>query len=208
MGWSLFQSKPSATTQLANISKKVKDITKDARTINESLVSISHTNALLGKVMDKFESADFSNQKTRIDGLRLEDEYKKELKESIDKSKALAMKTLKPLVDKAQKLEGGMIAAEIKAKQMLVILETQRKVLGSGQMQLNVIKDIEKEGQKNEEEIKKLVADVEEINGMTKNVLLGYNASQGQINDILSDSPTLSAGASELEDIVAEFENL
>lgn len=206
MGW--FDRKPSASSQLAVISKKVKDITQDARTINESLVSITHTNALLGKVMDKFENADFSTQKTRIDALRLDDQYKKELTESIDKSKQLALRTLKPLVDRAQKLEGGMIAAEIKAKQMLVILETQRKVLSSGQMQLSVIKDIEKEGKDNEEEIKKLVKEVEEINGMTKNALLGYNSSQKEIDSILDSSPSLSAGADELESIVAEFETL
>lgn len=205
MGW--FDSKPNKEKQLTVINKRVKDITEDTRTINESLVSISGTNKLLSLVMDKFENAKFENQKTRINSLRLSDAKKKELCSVIDKHKQTALNVMTPLVEEAQELEGGMIAAEVKAKSQLMILEAQRKVITSGKMQLNVLKDIEKEGTENQREIKQLVDSIKDVNGMAKAALLNYKDSQDTINNLLdgAETPKFDAGSEELEAIINDI---
>jgi Mg2+ and Co2+ transporter CorA len=207
MGW--FDNKPNSNKQLSVISKRVKDITEDTRTINESLISINSTNKLLGLVMDKFQNAKFEKQKGRIDSLRLTDEKKNSLYAVIDKHKANALTVMTPLVNEAQELEGNMIAAEVKAKSQLMILEAQRKVISSGRMQLNVLKDIEKEGIANQKEIKQLVHDVKDINGTVKNALLSYNDAQSSINDLLDNTVKPEAEfkneEGELESIIADF---
>lgn len=194
--------------EMAKVEQKVKDITESARTINESIVSISQTNKMLDRALNSVENADFSAKKQRIQNLNIDDEYKKELKLSIDKTKETTVNTLKPLVDKALRLEGNMIAAEIKAKSMLVILETQRRVLSSGQAQMDIIKTIRNEGSDNQKEINKLINDVEEINGMAKSALLGYNSSQDAIDGMLNGSQenTFEKG-DDFSKIVSDFEN-
>lgn len=194
------------TKQLKMLNKKVKDITHDSRVLAESLVTINSTNKTLDIVLKKFENADFSAQKSRIDGLKLTEEYKNELKASIDACKTRALETLKPLVEHGQKLEGNMVAAELKGRTMLVILESQRKVIESGAMQLKVIKEIESEGAKNSERIKQLVSDTEEINRVTRTAISEFNSSSGGIDELLGlQQKKQSEARSALDDVVAEF---
>lgn len=190
--------------QLKLLKKKVKDITSDSRILAESLVTINSTNKTLEVVLTKFKNANFQSQKDRITGLKLTPEYKAELIASIDACKARAVETLEPLIEHGQKLEGNMVAAELKGRTMLIVLESQRKVIESGAMQLKVIKEIEQEGAKNSERIKQLVAETEEINRVTRTAISEFNTSNGSIDELLGTSSKPNAKA-DFADVLADF---
>ena len=190
--------------QLKLLNKKVKDISHDSRVLAESLVTIDSTNKTLNVVLEKFKNADFSKQKAKIDELKLDEAYKNELKASIDACKQRAVETLEPLIEHGQKLQGNMIAAELKGRTMLVVLESQRKVIESGTMQLKVIKEIEAEGAKNSEKIKELVQQTEDINRVTRTAISEYNTNYSEIDKLLGTTPKANAKAN-FDDVLADF---
>ncbi|MDD3412528.1 MAG: hypothetical protein PHY47_00855 [Lachnospiraceae bacterium] len=192
--------------QLKLLNKKVKDISHDSRILAESLVTIDSTNKTLDIVFEKFRNADFSKQKASIDSLKLTDEYKNELKASIDACKTKALETLEPLIEQGQKLQGNMIAAELKGRTMLVVLESQRKVIESGAMQLKVIKEIEAEGAKNSERIKQLVADTEAINQTTRNAITQFN-HESSIDQLLGTAIEANP-KNDFTSVLADFEKV
>ena len=93
------------------LSKRVSDIRHDAETLRNALVSITDVNSSLVHVVEKIEGAQFTTQKEKISKLKVDDDYKKELIESIDNCKKMALDTLKPLMEHSSKLEGNMVAA-------------------------------------------------------------------------------------------------
>lgn len=201
MDLQLFSRKPNFNKKIRQIDKKIENIDQTAVTISQSIVSITQTNKILTQLMTKFKEQDYTIQKGRIDAISsLDEDYKEKLKKSLDDSKASSIKTLEPLIQQAAKIEGGMIAAEVKAKNSLMQLTVQRKILSSGKMQLGILEEIEKEGLKNELEIQEMVRNLEQVNGMTKDFLIGYADSSKAITDILNRSSTgVSGGDPEMQ---------
>lgn len=200
MNWFL-SPKKKFQQDLAAVAKNKKDLIQQTQQLDLSLAKIHRTNEALKIVQSHVDKIDYSKQKTMIDTLALSEEYKETLKKSLDHTKEQTKETIKPLVEDAAKLQGNMLVAREKARQMIVIIDTQRQLLESGKIQADALKKLQKDGMNNTIKIKELVAECESMNKVTQDAVINFNSQQNTIDHIIDSG----AGDDNWDSILASF---
>lgn len=205
MAWALFKPKNKTEEEykkhLEVIKKEKDDLIKETQKLDQSLVKVHRANQGLKVISKHVKDMDFSKQTALINSLELDEDYKKNLVTKLNQTKEQTQKTLEPLIKDAAKLQGNMIVAKEKASQMILIIDSQRRLVESGKVQAESIKKLQTDGMKNMEEIRKLVHESEEINSMAKHTVMDIKSNKDSI-DLLTQS---NGGADEWDSILEDF---
>jgi len=161
-----------------------------------SYKKITSCSSRIKEAVTALENVDYTKDKEAIDLMEVPDEYKANLKDQLDADVKKGVDTLVPLRLNAEKLRGNMIVTQRKAKVYLSIVSAQKEVLEAGQVQVEAIKELEKEGIQMAYDIEQIVNECENINKITYNAVNNFNKAQNtsvSFDSISEENPLLTA---------------
>jgi len=150
-------------------------IEREQTDLSGAYVRLTQVTSDIKKTIEGLETMNLDLDCQRIDGMDLEADYKKSLKEELERSREEGMTVLKHLLVESEKLRGNMIVSQKKALIYLATLRARVEVYKVGELQLSVVKELKNQGEELHGHIRNLLAETERINNVTNSVLDKFN---------------------------------
>lgn len=177
MAWELVPSQQ--TRKLRKLEKQSTKIAKSQTNLSGQYMSLTTAKDQIVSTITELKTRDFSQHKKLINEMNITEDYKERLNTDLERSRDMAIKTLEPLLETAEKLRGNMIVTQEKSLQFLAVIKAQRIVAAAGEIQVEVLTQLQNNGTELAVHINDLLSKVEEINNVTQSAIAPFKHTGG-----------------------------